>query len=310
MKHHVVLTDGVCAHYHKQHSSQCQTIFPYLAVFLVREMTVTAKMINLRIPLILDSPLFLLILPSSFLPYHLPPCNRDHLRSHYDFHSLGSSWFSFLYLNVFGKWRVFIMGTARGNVPFGSISLLLVFVSLNLTQSTTFRKTFLDLIKMEVFLEGRPRRPGSSPKSQSKECSENSNKNMFIPHALITFTQSHGFPPWCCLLIPSLYFPSPDGVLEHAHSFIHSMHIYWAQVVLEAKNPPANARDITDTGWIPGSGRSPGEGNGNPLQYSCLENSMDGEAWQVSPCGLQRLGCDWSNLAGNMCTALYSTVGI
>ena len=58
------------------------------------------------------------------------------------------------------------MGTARGNVPFGSISLLLVFVSLNLTQSTTFRKTFLDLIKMEVFLEGRPRRPGSSPKSQ------------------------------------------------------------------------------------------------------------------------------------------------
>ena len=38
------------------------------------------------------------------------------------------------------------------------------------------------------------------------------------------------------------------------------------------KNPPANAGD---TGSIPGSGRSPGEGNGNPLQYSCLENSMD-----------------------------------
>ena len=53
------------------------------------------------------------------------------------------------------------MGIARGNVPFGPISLLLVFVSLNLTQSsTTFRKTFLDLIKMEVFLEGRPMRPG------------------------------------------------------------------------------------------------------------------------------------------------------
>ena len=57
------------------------------------------------------------------------------------------------------------MGIARGNVPFGSISLLLVFVSLNLTQSTTFRKTFLDLIEMEVFLEGRPMSPGSSPKS-------------------------------------------------------------------------------------------------------------------------------------------------
>ena len=41
------------------------------------------------------------------------------------------------------------------------------------------------------------------------------------------------------------------------------------------KNPPANAGDIRDTGSIPGLGRSPGEGNGNPLQYSCLENSMD-----------------------------------
>ena len=43
-----------------------------------------------------------------------------------------------------------------------------------------------------------------------------------------------------------------------------------------AKNPPANARDV---GSIPGLGRSPGEGNSNPLQYSCLENSMDREAW-------------------------------
>ena len=42
------------------------------------------------------------------------------------------------------------------------------------------------------------------------------------------------------------------------------------------KNPPANAEDM---GSIPGSGRSPGEGNGNPLQYSCLENSMVRGAW-------------------------------
>ena len=41
------------------------------------------------------------------------------------------------------------------------------------------------------------------------------------------------------------------------------------------KEPPANAGDVRDMGLIPGSGRSPGEGNGNPLQYSCLENSMD-----------------------------------
>ena len=45
------------------------------------------------------------------------------------------------------------------------------------------------------------------------------------------------------------------------------------------KNPPANAGGSSDMGSIPGLGRSPGEGNGNPLHYSCLENSMDGGAW-------------------------------
>ena len=44
------------------------------------------------------------------------------------------------------------------------------------------------------------------------------------------------------------------------------------------KNPPGNAGDTGDTGSIPGSGRSPGEGNGNPHPYSCLENTMDREA--------------------------------
>ena len=43
----------------------------------------------------------------------------------------------------------------------------------------------------------------------------------------------------------------------------------------EVKNLPANAGDVRDMGLIPGSGRSPRVGNGNPLQYSCLENPMD-----------------------------------
>ena len=48
------------------------------------------------------------------------------------------------------------------------------------------------------------------------------------------------------------------------------------------KNLPANAGDIRDLGSIPGSGRSPGEGNGNPLQCSCLENPMDrGALWAI-----------------------------
>ena len=45
------------------------------------------------------------------------------------------------------------------------------------------------------------------------------------------------------------------------------------------KNLPANAGDVRDMGSTPVLGRSPGEGNGNPLQYSCLENLMDREAW-------------------------------
>ena len=45
------------------------------------------------------------------------------------------------------------------------------------------------------------------------------------------------------------------------------------------KNPPANAGDAGDMGSVPGSVKSPGEGNGYPLQYSCLGNPMDGEAW-------------------------------
>ena len=45
------------------------------------------------------------------------------------------------------------------------------------------------------------------------------------------------------------------------------------------KNPPANAGDAGDMGLIPGSVKSPGEENGNPLQYSCLDNPMEGGAW-------------------------------
>ena len=45
------------------------------------------------------------------------------------------------------------------------------------------------------------------------------------------------------------------------------------------KRSPANAGDAADTGSIPGSGRCPGGGNGNPLQYPCLENSEDRGAW-------------------------------
>ena len=56
--------------------------------------------------------------------------------------------------------------------------------------------------------------------------------------------------------------------------------------MLVVKNLPASAGDIRDLGSIPGSGRSPGEGNGNPLQYSCLENPMDRGAWWATVHGV------------------------
>ena len=56
------------------------------------------------------------------------------------------------------------------------------------------------------------------------------------------------------------------------------------------KNPPANAGNVRDVGSISGSGRSPGKGNGNPLQYSCLENPTDRGAWWAM--GSHRVGHD------------------
>ena len=62
------------------------------------------------------------------------------------------------------------------------------------------------------------------------------------------------------------------------------------QVPLVVKNPPANAGDIGDIGSIPGLGSSLGEENGNPLQYSCLENFMDRGAWWASVHGVPNNG--------------------
>ena len=73
-------------------------------------------------------------------------------------------------------------------------------------------------------------------------------------------------------------------------------------MVLEIKNPPANAGDVRDVGSIPGLGRSPGGGDGNPLQYSLLENPMDRGAWQAmvhrtakTQTGLKRLSTHKGN---------------
>ena len=63
--------------------------------------------------------------------------------------------------------------------------------------------------------------------------------------------------------------------------------MYWAsQVALVVKNLPAKVGDVREEGFIPGLGRSPGGGHGNPLQYSCLENPMDRGAWWATVPGV------------------------
>ena len=67
------------------------------------------------------------------------------------------------------------------------------------------------------------------------------------------------------------------------------------------KNPPANAGDVRDTGSIPGSGRFPGEGHDNPLQYFCLEDPMDRK-----PGGLHSLeGCRGSDMTEQLTLSLF-----
>ena len=83
-------------------------------------------------------------------------------------------------------------------------------------------------------------------------------------------------------------------------SFVKFLFSLWKLQILLLTFGPASGSDSKasacnagDTGSIAGSGRCPGEGNGNPLQYSCLENSMDGEAWlAIQSMGSQRDGHD------------------
>ena len=80
---------------------------------------------------------------------------------------------------------------------------------------------------------------------------------------------------------------------------VSASYIHWAsQVVLAVKNLPASPGDVRDAGSILGSGRSPGGGHGNPLQYSCLENPVDRGAWRATVYRVSKSRThDWSNLA-------------
>ena len=78
------------------------------------------------------------------------------------------------------------------------------------------------------------------------------------------------------------------------------------------KNPPTDTGDIGDTGLIPGSGRPPGEGNGNPFQYSCLGNLMDKRAWEATVHGVAKSRTqlsDWAH-SSSCCGAQALELGL
>ena len=68
----------------------------------------------------------------------------------------------------------------------------------------------------------------------------------------------------------------------HTHTHTHTQNLGASQVALVVKNPLAHTGDVRDMGSIPGSGGSPGVGNGNPLEYSYLESAMDRGAWRAA----------------------------
>ena len=97
------------------------------------------------------------------------------------------------------------------------------------------------------------------------------------PQVFMKITKKTG----CELSIGTVFFPSSPLDSD----IFNSLGFPGGSVV---KDPPANAGDIRDAGSIPGSGRSPGGRNGNPLQYSCLKNPKDGGAWWATVHGVTK----------------------
>ena len=113
-----------------------------------------------------------------------------------------------------------------------------------------------------------------------------------IPQLLVSFNLSGAGGPWQrhTPLPLSLGYAQVSSCPHSLPCQFHSISDFkWAsQVAQVVKNPPANGRDTRDMSSIPGLGRSPGGGHGNPLQYSCLENPMDRGAWRATVHGVTK----------------------
>ena len=90
-----------------------------------------------------------------------------------------------------------------------------------------------------------------------------------------------------------------SGIIKLVHFY------YWTQNIIFGKESTCNTGDIRDPSSIPGLGRSPGEGNGNPLQYSCMENFMDRGAWWATVHVVPRVGHNWATKIPPPCNTEY-----
>ena len=108
------------------------------------------------------------------------------------------------------------------------------------------------------------------------------------------FPTTHFCPCWNLISHPSgshcnIHFPTTHRQFLDTKSIVSGKHVFPGSSAI--KNPPVNVGNV---GSIPGSGRSPGEGKGNPLQYSCLQNPMGRGAWQAT---VHAVAKSWTQLS-------------
>ena len=101
-------------------------------------------------------------------------------------------------------------------------------------------------------------------------------------------TKLHLYPQRDGPAQPSRSWQEADAPLQHASLPTPEMSLRASQVAPVVKNSPAKTRDIKEMDLIPGSGRSSGEGNYNPLQYTCLGNPMERGAWRATVHGVTK----------------------
>ena len=109
--------------------------------------------------------------------------------------------------------------------------------------------------------------------------------------------------PWFCLRM--LYLSKNLFISSKLSLLLASSCSRASQVVLVVKNPAASAGDVRDMDLTSGLGRSPGEGNGNPLQYSCLENPKDRGAWWATVHGVAK---SWPRLRDYTCMQIQKYI--